>query len=329
MNASRRLLFGSLSAVFAIVGGLLLLLQFTSPAKGDPTPNPPSAAECLQQSLHTFAADAGKTAPDNYGPPVGGPNRIDLVEPQFDDTNCKDMLILQSSRWHLATATAPRNAAEINKHASWAAKDAKLRAADYADFRSAAFGDSTGRDIVQVPKGTTYWTLAAKNVGGTWSVYQTQVTLSHTEPMLEVTTANGAKKLFKLSCHFQPVSPEEFPGVPVGPPPGGPSSPPPSGGYTPPPGTTPTTPQGGKVDNHPVGNPLPGGAGGPQAGNTDTTPDTEDPDGTHHGSSGSTGCHGGCTGGTPTTTRPVPPSTVETTPVTVPAPTASTTVPGP
>lgn len=107
---------------------------------------------------------------------------------------------------------------------------------------------------------------------------------------------------------------------------------PPSGGGTNPPGTNPpgsTTPQGGKVDNHPVGNPLPGGAGGPQAGNTDTTPEGEDPDGTHHGSNPGTGCHGTCTGGTPTTTRPVPPSTVETTPVTVPPTSAPTTVPGP
>lgn len=340
---------------------LLLLLTVTTVAviNAPPTEGDPVTGVCSDQ-LHFFASDPGKISAHSFGPPIVQPDNIDAVDQQAVSSTCVDPTVAQSMLWASHAPTGPANVDEINQRIAWSVEDDGYRKDAAADVVGWVFAPEAKRQIVQIPQGSCYWTLASAPVDGRYAVYQTQVCLGAAEAFWQVAAPDGNMSLFKLSCHLQPAKLTPFNGVPTKPPthlpPAGkpprvptttPPTSPPGGGtrpphttqpprttappHTSPPTTRPCTDNNhdGKCDTHVVGRPLPGGAGGPQTPDSDSTPDTQDPDGTHHGSDPGTGCHGTCTGGTPTTTRPAPPSTVQPTPTTVPATTAPTVPPPP
>lgn len=334
---------GAALVLWGVAAAAILAMVLIVVIKKDSGADPPAAKQCKDEGPHSFAADPGKTNPDNLGPPVQDPTNLDNVHFQFNVRHCLDPMLIATSEWYLNMPDSPRDADGINLLAGMLSGNNQARAAS-GDAVIASVWNDQAKPHIGYWSGT-YWTMAARDIGdGHWAVYQTQVSMQ-LEPVLEITFPDGTTGQWKLSCGFQPISkvgmfqgiptaPNTFfvpivpapPQVTQAPPPGpgpAPTSPTPTGGPTTTPKVTVTTQPGGKQAlQHPISNvhvPAivkgcgPSGCGGVTA--KPANPGIQNPNPV-------TGCNPTCPGNTPPTVRPGPP------PSSVPVP-ATTAPPGP
>lgn len=231
-NNKKFLMMGAGGLAVAVIMMLVVGINvFGPPAGADDR-----VCEGVEGEIPTYFADQAPEGSNHFGPAAPSES-VEAAVSELKSRVCLDPSLAVATSGYLADEALDDSTYSNRVNAITGNRDAWLFGVGVVK------DDLDGAETVEIEEiSATYWTeYFVRQEGAAPLLRQSQESMVG-EKMLKFTWADGRVKRFKLSCGFQPVEPNEFPGVPpMGEPPSAPPAPRPPTSNPPGP-TTPTNP---------------------------------------------------------------------------------------